>query len=106
LTLDERRFFVNIKVSTVLSIGLLILAFVFATLGLVKAGDLRIAPLAITAYMVVSAVMFAVLAVRGIRRKEMWQRLLGVGAIMATLFMLFMAIGLYIVLTNIQVPTF
>ncbi len=94
----------NIKISTVLNIGLLILAFVFATLGFIKAGDSRIAPLAIVAYMGVSAVMFAVLAVRGVRQKEIWQRLLGVAAITATLFMLFMAIGLYITLSRVQMP--
>lgn len=94
----------KIKISTIVTIGLLILAFVFAALGLAKAGDSRIAPVVITAYLAVSALMFAVLAIRGIRRTETWQRFLGVAAIMATLFMLFMAIGLYVALSSVQMP--
>ena len=96
----------NIKVSTVLNIGLLILALVFAALGFAKAGDSRITPVVITVYMAISAVMFAVLAVRGLRRKETWQRLLGVGAVVATLYMLAMAIVFYIYLNSVQMPTF
>lgn len=96
----------NIKVSSILNVGLLILALVFAALGFAKAGDSRIAPLVIVSYMGVSAVIFGVLAVRGVRRKEMWQRLLGVGAILATIYMLTFAIWFYISLSSVQMPTF
>ncbi len=58
----------NIKISTILNIGLLILAFVFAILGFSKAGNSLIAPIVISAYVVVSAVLFSVLAMRGLRR--------------------------------------
>lgn len=96
----------NMKVSTVLNIGLLILALVFATLGFAKAGDSYVAPLVIAVYMGISAVIFGVLAVRGMRRKEMWQRLLGVGAVVAALYMLAFAIWFYISLGSMQTPTF
>ncbi|MBN1311193.1 MAG: hypothetical protein JXB30_07220 [Anaerolineae bacterium] len=94
----------KIKVSTILSIGILILALAFATLGFAKAGDSLVAPLVIAIYMVVSAVLFVVLGVRGVRRQELWQRLLGVGAIAAAVYMLIMSIAFYIMLTRIQMP--
>ena len=96
----------NIKISAVVNIGILILALIFAALGFTQAGDSQIAPLAIAAYMVVSMVAFAVLGVRGVRRKELWQRLLGVGAITAAIYMLVMAIAFYVMLTRIQMPEF
>lgn len=96
----------NIKISTVLTIGILILAFVFAILGFTKASNSSIAPLAISSFMGISAALFAVLAVRGVRRKEMWQRLLGVSAILATIYMLAFAIWFYISLSSVQMPTF
>ena len=94
----------NIKISTVVSIGVLILAVVFAGLGFVKAGDSRIAPMVIAVYMVVSAVFFAVLAVQGLRRKELWQRLLGVAAVVAVCYMLVMSVGFYVYLSRVQMP--
>ncbi|MBN1429064.1 MAG: hypothetical protein JXB07_11815 [Anaerolineae bacterium] len=96
----------NIKVSTILSIGMLILALVFATLGFYKAGDSLIAPLGIASYMGISAIFFAILGIRGVRRKELWQRLLGVGAITAAVYMLVMAVACYIMLDRIQMPEF
>jgi apolipoprotein N-acyltransferase len=96
----------NIKISSILNIGLLILAFVFAAMGFAQAGDSHIAPLVITTYMVVAAILFGVLAVRGVRQKVMWQRLLGVAAVVATLYMLVMAIGFYVYLSQVQMPTF
>jgi hypothetical protein len=97
----------SIRISTLLkflTVGLLIVALAFAVLGFAKAGDSQIAPIVISGYMVVSAVLFAVLGIRGTRQKELWQRLLGVGAITAAVYMVGMAIAFYIMLSRVQMP--
>jgi hypothetical protein len=97
----------KIRISTlknILAIGLLILAFVFAVLGFSQAGDSQITPVVIAGYMIVSAALFAVLGVHGVRQKELWQRLLGVMAITATVYMVAMAIAFYVWLSRMQMP--
>lgn len=93
----------NIPVATISTVILIVAAFVFAALGFSQASNSEIAPEAVSAVMLVSAALFGLLAVRGLKRKEMWQRLLGVGAVMATIYMVVFAILFYVVLSQIVV---
>jgi O-antigen/teichoic acid export membrane protein len=94
------------RVSTIISIGLLILALVFAVLGFLNAPNSEISPAAIATFMFTSAALFGILAVRGLRRQETWQRFLGVAAATAALYMVAMAILFFQVLNSVVMPSF
>ncbi len=96
----------NMRVSTLIIIVLLICAVVFGGLGFAQAPNSMVSPAAVSTYMLISAGIFAILAVMSLRRKEMWQRFLGVVAIMAALYMVGMALLFFRGLSMIQAPEY
>lgn len=101
-----QQFLKKIRISTVITLGLLVLAFTFALMGFINARNLYIAPSAITIYMMISSGLFAILAVRALGRREMWQRFLGVAAIVASIYMIVFAIIFFTVLRHLVAPEF
>jgi Mg2+/citrate symporter len=87
----------QIRVSTVVTLG-------FAVVGFLNAPNSRVSPTMITIFMMISSAMFAILAVRGLSRKEMWQRFLGVVAVTAAVYMVVFAILFFSVLSKIIMP--
>jgi Mg2+/citrate symporter len=94
----------QIRVSTVVTLILLITALGFAVVGFLNAPNSRVSPTMITIFMMISSAMFAILAVRGLSRKEMWQRFLGVVAVTAAVYMVVFAILFFSVLSKIIMP--
>jgi cytochrome c oxidase assembly factor CtaG len=95
---------VRFPIATILTVGLMIGAIVFAGLGFGKAGDTRVAPAMISIYLFVSAMFFAAQFGHGIRRPERWQRIVAVISILAALFVLAMAVAFYQVLSQVHMP--
>ncbi len=96
----------NLRVSTIISITLLIAALALAVLGFISASDSAVSPALVTTYMMIAAALFGVLAVIALSRKERWQRFLGVAAATAALYMLVMAIVFFQMLSTIVMPEF
>lgn len=92
----------NEAVATVITVALLVVALAFALLGFLQAPNSAVAPGTVSAYMLVSAGAFAVLAVFALRRQRMWQRFLGVAAAAAGVYILVMAILFYRALNLIE----
>ncbi len=90
----------KIRIATIISTVLLIAALLFAVLGFSNARNSEVPVSTVTIYMMVSAALFAILAVRGLARKEMWQRFMGVAAIVAAVYMVGMAILFFSVLSK------
>ncbi|MEJ2151135.1 MAG: hypothetical protein P8Z40_16920 [Chloroflexota bacterium] len=94
------------RISTLITVVLLVLGLVFALLGFINAPNSQVSPAAVSSYMLISAAFFAVLAVQGRRRKLTWQRFLGIAAVAATLYMIGMAILYFTALRTIVMPEF
>jgi hypothetical protein len=94
------------RISTLVTVILLVLGLVFALLGFINAPNSLVSPAAVSSYMLLSAAFFGVLAVQGLRRKQNWQRFLGVAAVAATLYMVGMAILYFTALRTIVMPEF
>lgn len=90
--------------STIVSLILLAAAFIFAVMGFSNAANSRVPAELVAFYMVVSAVFFGALAVRGLRSRERLTRFLGVAAIVGTIYMLGFAIFAWVALRSIQMP--
>jgi drug/metabolite transporter (DMT)-like permease len=96
----------RMRISTLVTVVLLVLGLVFAFLGFATAPNSQVSPAAVSSYMLIAAAFFAVLAVQGLRRKRVWQRFLGVAAVTATLYMIAMAILYFSALRTIVMPEF
>ncbi|HEC23776.1 MAG TPA: hypothetical protein ENI95_12760 [Chloroflexi bacterium] len=94
------------RVSTLVTIVLVVVGLVFAALGFASAPNSEISPAVVSTYMLTSAAFFAILAVQGLSRQKVWQRFLGVAAIAAALYMIVMAILFFQALRAIQMPEF
>ncbi len=94
------------RISTLITVVLLVLGLVFALLGFINAPNSQVSAAAVSSYMLISAAFFAVLAVQGLRRKLTWQRFLGIAAVAATLYMIGMAILYFTALRTIVMPEF
>lgn len=99
------RTILRIRITTIISIVLIIIAVVFAWLGFGKAGDLRVAAALVSLYLFLSGLALAAQFVIGIRQPERWQRILAIIAVLAAVFMLVMAVVMYQGLNQIQVPS-
>jgi hypothetical protein len=91
----------KIRIATIISTVLLAAALLFAILGFSNSLNSEVPVPTVTIYMMVSAALFAILAVRGLARKEMWQRFMGVAAIVAAVYMVGMAILFFSVLSKV-----
>jgi len=87
--------------STIIDLGLFVVATFFAVFGFASASNSSVPPILISVYLIASAVLFGVLAVRGLRRKRRWQRFMGVAAAVLALLMLGFAIYAYRLLGQI-----
>jgi drug/metabolite transporter (DMT)-like permease len=94
------------RISTLVTVILLVLGLVFAFLGFTNAPNSQVSPAAVSSYMLIAAAFFGVLAVQGLGRKRIWQRFLGVAAIAAMLYMIVMAVLYFTALRTIIVPEF
>jgi hypothetical protein len=94
------------RISTLVTIILLVLGLVFAFLGFANAPNSQVSPAAVSSYMLIAAAFFAVLAVQGLSRKRVWQRFAGVAAVAATLYMIGMAILYFTALRTVIMPGF
>jgi drug/metabolite transporter (DMT)-like permease len=94
------------RISTLVTVILLVLGLVFALLGFINAPNSQVSPAAVSSYMLIAAAFFAALAVQGLRRKRTWQRFLGVAAVAAALYMIGMAILYFTALRTIVMPEF
>ena len=89
---NERLIAMQIRVSTLITVVLVIAALALAAIGFMSATDSGTPPAWVVTFMLISAALFGVLAVQGLRRREMWQRFLGVAAVVAAIYMAIMAI--------------
>lgn len=94
------------RISTLVTVILLVLGLVFALLGFMNAPNSQVSPAAVSSYMLIAAAFFAALAVQGLRRKRTWQRFMGVAAVAATLYMISMALLYFTALRTIVMPEF
>jgi len=97
---------VQLRVSTVVIATLLITALIFAVVGFTSASNSMVAPAMVTTYMLISAALFGITAVFGLRQSKRWQRFLGVAGVAAALYMLVMGILFFQVLATLEIPEF
>jgi uncharacterized protein YacL len=100
---DIRDRFVRIKMSTAIRVVLLIIALVVAAIGWSKANNFGVPPIMVAVYSAISALIFVVIGVMSVRRKERIQRILGVAAFVAAGYLIFMAIIFYNILRSTPV---
>jgi predicted tellurium resistance membrane protein TerC len=100
---DIRDRFVRIKMSTAIRVVLLIVALALAVTGWSKAGDFGVPPIAVALYSAAAAVIFVIIGVMSVRRKERMQRILGVAAFVAAGYLIFMAFVFYNILRSTPV---
>ena len=81
--------------TTIVDLVLLAVSLTFAVLGFVNASNSYIPPTLIALSLAVSALVFGVLALRGLRRPTRWQRFAGLAATLVALLMLGFAIYAY-----------
>jgi drug/metabolite transporter (DMT)-like permease len=96
----------QIRISTLVTVVLLVIGLLFAFLGFANAPNSQVSPAAVSSNMLIAAAFFAALAVQGLRRKRVWQRFLGVAAIAAMLYMIAMAVLYFTALRTIVMPEF
>ncbi len=93
----------NLRISTLVTIVLLIVGFILAILAFAQASNSEISPLFILIVMLVSALFFAAAAVVALRRKSIVQRVVGLAAVVAAVYMIAFGIFSYSML-RIEVP--
>ncbi|MGF1506605.1 MAG: hypothetical protein GYB64_04475 [Chloroflexi bacterium] len=96
----------NLRVSTLGTVILLVLAIIFGALGFIQAQNSAVAPLAVSGYMGVSAVCCGGIAFFMLRRETPLERFAGVAAVVAALYMVVMALIFYSLLSQVTMPTF
>lgn len=96
----------NMRVSTLITIVLLLVAFGFAFLGFAQAGNLNVSVGFVTFYMMISAAMFAANAVLSFQRPELAHRLVAMFSVTAAIVMVILSIVFFNILRPITVPEF
>jgi len=92
--------------SGIISLALLAVAFTFAVIAFSNAPNSSVPVRLVAFYMVVSAIVFGVLAFRGLRRRDRLSRLLGVAAVVGAIYMLGFAIFALVILRDTVMPSF
>lgn len=93
----------NLRLSTTVTIIALIVGLILGFLGFIQAGNSNVAPVLILIVMLAAAVFFAVAAVIALRKRSVIQRVVGLAAVVAAIYMLGFGIFSYSVL-RIEVP--
>jgi hypothetical protein len=90
--------------SVVISLVLLAIAFTFAVIAFSNAANSTVPVLLVAVYMVISSLVFGVLAYRGLRSRDRLSRFLGVIAVVGAIYMLGFAVFSLVVLPITVMP--
>ncbi len=101
---NDSKPLLNFSLPTLLTVVFTVLAIVFAYLGFSKAGDSRVAPALVSAFLFISGACFAGQFAVGIRTRQRWQRILAFISLFLGVFTVIMAIMFYQVLTEVKMP--
>lgn len=88
----------NLHISTRVTIILLVFGLILAFVGFFQAANINVAAVVIMIVMLVSGLFFAAAAVISLRRKSVTQRIVGLAAVVAALYMIGFGIFSYTVL--------
>lgn len=99
------RTILRIRITTIITVVLIIIAVVFAWLGFSKAGDIRVTPALVSLYLFLSGLALAAQFAIGIRQPERWQRVLSIISVLTAVFVLVMAVVFFQALNSIQIPS-
>lgn len=93
-----------VRVTTILLITSLVIAFIFAVVGFSSAANSQVSSFGVLLYFVLSSVFFGITAIIGLYQSGRWERFAGVAAVVAALYMIIMAVVFMRMFNTLDIP--
>ncbi len=94
----------SIRVTTIMLITSLVIAFIFAVAGFSSATNSQVSAFGVLLNFVLSSVFFGVTAIIGLYQSGRWERFAGVAAVVAALYMIIMGVVFMRMFNTLDIP--